>query len=138
MRTYTKDASSYCTATAQQRWNWHEKLKSTPILYGSWHPYKDLVTNMWRRFHSLFVYLRFGCLGAEKTVGSYPKMRVTERTIAGMLKCALHFLQQLRRKSNRLQAVAGHGRRAMDGLESVVCKATVNLLQNWCPLVPYC
>ena len=23
-----------------QRWNWHEKLKRTPVLYGCWHPYK--------------------------------------------------------------------------------------------------
>ena len=26
----------------------------------------------------------------------------------------------------------------MDRLKSVVCKAMVNLLQNWCPLVLYC
>ena len=55
-----------------QRWNWHEKLKRTPVLYGCWYPYKYLVTNVWRRFHSLFVYFRFGRLGVGKTVGSYP------------------------------------------------------------------
>ena len=33
-----------------QQWNWHEKIKRTPILYGRWHPYKYLVTNVWRRF----------------------------------------------------------------------------------------
>ena len=65
-------------------------------------------------------------------------MRVVERTIPGMLKCAPHFLRQLRRKSNRLQAVADHGGTAMDRLKTVVCKAMVNLLQNWCPLVLYC
>ena len=59
-----------------QRWNWHEKLKKTPVLYGCWHPYKYLLTNVWRRFHSLFVYFRFGRLGVGKTVGSYPKLRV--------------------------------------------------------------
>ena len=89
------------------------------------------MTNAWRRFHSLFVYFRFGCLRVAKTVGSYPKLRVMERTIAGILKCAPHFLRQLRRKSNRLQAVA------MDRLKIVVCKAMVNPLQNWCPLVLY-
>ena len=26
----------------------------------------------------------------------------------------------------------------MDRLKSVVCKAMVNLLQNWCPLILYC
>ena len=26
-----------------QRWNWHKKLKKTPVLYGCWHPYKYLV-----------------------------------------------------------------------------------------------
>ena len=46
-----------------QRWNWHEKLKRTPILYGCWHPYKYLVTNVWRRFHSLFLYFGFRRLG---------------------------------------------------------------------------
>ena len=107
-------------------------------MYGCWHPYKYLVTNVWRRFHSLFVYFRFGCLGVGKTVGSYPKMRVMERTIAGILKCAPHFLRQLRRKSNRLQAVADHGGTAMDRRKSLACKAMVNLLQNWCPLVLYC
>ena len=38
-----------------QQWNWHEKLKGTPVLYGCWHPYKFPVTNVWRRFHSRFV-----------------------------------------------------------------------------------
>ena len=71
-------------------------------MYGCWHPYKYLVTNLWRCFHSLFVYFRFGRLAAGKTVGLYPKLRVMERTIAGILKCAPHFLQQLRRKSNSL------------------------------------
>ena len=69
---------------------------------------------------------------------SYPKLRVMERTIAGILKCAAHFLRHLRRKANWLQAVADHGGTAIDRLRSEVCKATVNLLQNWCPLVLYC
>ena len=126
----------YCDRT--QRWNWHERLKKTHVLYGCWHLYKYLVTNVWRRFHSLFVYLRFGRLGVGKTVGSYAKLRVMERTIPGILKCAPHILQQLRRKSNRLQAVADHVGTAMDRLNSVVCKAMVKLLQNWCPLVLHC
>ena len=121
-----------------QRWNWHEKLKRTPVLYGCWHPQKYLVTNVRRRFHSLFVYFRFGRLRVGKTVGSHPKLRVMERTIAGILKCAPHFLRQLRRKANRLQAVADHGGTAIDRLKSGVCKAMLNLLQNWCPLVLYC
>ena len=126
----------YCDRT--QRWNWHKELRRTPILYGCWHPYKYLVTNVWRRFHSLFVYFRFGCLGVGKTVGSYPRIRVMQRTFAGILKCAPHFLRQLRRKPNRLQAVADHSRTAMERLKSVVCKAMVGLLRNWCPLVLYC
>ena len=107
-------------------------------MYGCSHPYKYLVTNVWRRFHSLFVCFRFGRLGVGKTVGSYPKLRVMERTIADILKCAPHFLRQLQRNSNRIQAVADHGGLAMDRLKSVVCRAMVNLLQNWCPLVLYC
>ena len=81
-----------------QRWNWQEKPKRTPVLYGCWHPYKYLVTKVWRRFQLLFVYFCCGRLGVGKTVGSYPKLRVMERTIAGILKCAPHFLRQLRRK----------------------------------------
>ena len=107
MTKYKKDASSYCRAT--ERWNWHKKTNKTAVLYGWWHPNKYVVTKVWRRFHLLFVYFRFGCLGVGETVGSYPKLTVMERTIAGILKCALHFLRQLRRKSNRLQAVAGDG-----------------------------
>ena len=121
-----------------QRWNWHQKLKRTPVLYGCWHPYKYLVTNVWCRFHSLFVYSRFGCLGVGKTVGSYPKLRVMERSIAGILKCAPYFLRHLRGTGNKLQAVADHGRTAINRLKSEVCKAMLNLLQNWCPLVLYC
>ena len=94
----------YCNRT--QRWNLQGKLKKTSVLYGCWHPYKYLVTNLWRRFHWLFVYFPFGCLGVGKTVRWYPKLRVMERTIAGILKCAPHFLRQLHQKSNRLQAVA--------------------------------
>ena len=97
-----------------QRWNWHEKLKKTPVLYCCWHPYKCLVTNAWRRFHSLSVYFRVGRLGVGKTVGLYPKLRVMERTIAGILKGAPHFLRQLQPKESRLQAVADHGGTAMD------------------------
>ena len=69
------------------------------MLYGCWHPYKYLVTNVWRCFHSLFVYYRFGRLGVGKTVGSYPKLRVMQRTFAGILKCVPHLLRQLRTKS---------------------------------------
>ena len=60
----------YCDTT--QRWNWQKNLKRTPILYGCPHPYKFLVTNVWRHFHSVFVYFRFGRLGVGKTVESYP------------------------------------------------------------------
>ena len=96
------------------------------------------MTNVWRCFHPLFVYFCFGRLGVGKTVELYPKLRVMERTIAGILKCAPHFLRQLRAKSNRLQAVADDGRTAIDRLKSEVCKTMVNLLQIWCPLVLYC
>ena len=106
-----------------QDWNWHEKLKRTPNLYGCWHPYKCLVTDMWWRFHSLFVFFRFGRLGVGKTVGSYPKLRVMERIIAGILKCAPHFLRQLRHKANGLQAISDHGGLVMDRLKSVVLSA---------------
>ena len=57
---------------------------------------------------------RFGRLGVRKKVGSYLKLRVMETFMAGILKCAPHFLRQLLRKSNRLQAVAGHGGKAID------------------------
>ena len=77
-------------------------------------------------------------LRSGESVGSYPKFRVMGRTIAGILKGAPHFLRQLRPKSTRLQAFANHGGTAMDRLKSEVCKAMVNLLQNWCPLVLYC
>ena len=90
----------YCDR--MQHWNWHKNLKRTPILYGCWHPYKYLVTNVWRHLHSVVVYFRFGRLGVGKTVGSNPKMRRMGRTFAGILKCAPHFLRQLRRKANRL------------------------------------
>ena len=85
-----------------ERWNWHDKLKKILVLYSCWHPYKYLVTNVWRRFYSLFVYFRFGCLGVGGTVGSYLKLRVVERTIACILEGAPHFLRQLRRKASRL------------------------------------
>ena len=91
-----------------QRCNWHETLKKTPVLYGCWHPYEYLVKHVWRRFHSLLVYSRFGRLGVEKTVGSHPKLRVLGRTIPGILTCAPHILRQLRQKSSRLQAAADH------------------------------
>ena len=96
------------------------------------------MTNLWRRFHSLFVYYRLCRLGVGKGVGSYPKLRVMERTIASILKGAPHVLWQLRRKLNRLQAFADHGGTAMDRLKSEVCKAMLNPLQNSCPLVLYC
>ena len=54
------------------------------------------------------------------------------------MRCAPHFLRQLRRKLNRLETVADHGGTAMHRLKSVVCKAMVNLLQDWCLLVLYC
>ena len=96
------------------------------------------MTNVWRHFHSLRLHFCIGRAGVGKTVGSYPKLGVMQRTIAGILKCLPHFLRQLCRKSNRFQIVADHSETAMDRLKSVVSKAMVNLLQNWCPLVLYC
>ena len=121
-----------------QRWKWHKKLKRTPVLYGCWHPSKYLVTNVWRHFHLLYLYFRFGHLKVGNTVGSYPKFRVMDRAIAGILKCLPHFLRQLRTKANRLQAVADHGATAIHRLRSEVRKAMVNLLQYCCPLVLNC
>ena len=92
-----------------QRWNWHETLKRTPLLYGCLHPYKYLAMHVWRRFHGLFVYFGFGHIGLGKAFGLYPKLRVIECTIAAILKCAPHFLQLLRRKARRLKVVVDHG-----------------------------
>ena len=126
---------SYCDR--MQHWNWHEKLKRTPILYGCWHPYKYLVTNLSRRFDFLLVYFCFGRSGVRKTVGSYPKRRVIDRIIAGIPECVPICVGQLQWKSNRLQAVAGHGGTLIERLKSVVRKATVKLLPKWCPRVLY-
>ena len=47
------------------------------------------------------MYFLFGRFEVGKTVGSYPKVRVMERNIAGILRGAPHFLRWLRRKLNR-------------------------------------
>ena len=104
-------------------------------MYGCWHPYKYLATNM-----CAFIFCL--CTSASAAWECEKQVVPGDESHGGNycwhLEMCTAFLAALRRKWNRLQAVADHGGTAIDRLKSVICKAMVNLLQNWCPLVLYC
>ena len=70
-------------------------LRQIPLLYGVWHPYKQCVSLVYRRFFPLFAVLE--CTGSPPTVGEvrcYRKLVYMEKMCAALLLAA-HPLRQL-------------------------------------------
>ena len=74
-----------CYAEPMQRWDVRGSLRTTPVLYGVWHPYKYVLTLVHRRFIALFEFLRRGTAPVGQGVNSSPKLRSLEQWLGAML-----------------------------------------------------
>ena len=67
------------------RWNVTYLLRQLPPLYGVWHPYKYVLTMVYRQFHSHFVFLREGTVEDGFSCGSKVDVRAAELFMAALL-----------------------------------------------------
>ena len=79
-------------------------LAETPPLYGVWHPYKYVVTLVWRAFHPFMLYARAGTVaaGTQSPVG--PRLRNLELLMAAMLAVPQDILGRLAGEAVRRRA----------------------------------
>ena len=67
------------------RWKMSLVLRQLPLLYGVWHPYKYVMTMVYRKFHSHFVFLREGTVRDGFACGSKVDLRAVELFMAALL-----------------------------------------------------
>ena len=60
-------------------------LSRTPLVYGTWHPYKYLITVLYRSYFPILTYLLYGKLAPGKELPSFPKLIFIERLFASLL-----------------------------------------------------
>jgi hypothetical protein len=66
-------------------WRMSEVLRRLPVLYGLWHPYKYVLTVVYRQFHSFFIYLKEGTVGDRYQTGPQIDIRAVELFIGALL-----------------------------------------------------
>ncbi len=66
-------------------WNMRQTLRATPLLYGVWHPYKYVLTLVYREFHSFFIYLKEGTVADTFQTGTQIDVRAVELFIGALL-----------------------------------------------------
>ena len=67
------------------QWKVSAVLREMPLLYGVWHPYKYVLTMVYRRFHSHLVFLREGTVADGFACGSKVDVRAAELFMAAIL-----------------------------------------------------
>jgi hypothetical protein len=93
-------------------WNMRQTLRATPLLYGVWHPYKYVLTLVYREFHSFFIYLKEGTVADTFQTGSQIDVRAVELFIGALLtvtRAERQLLQAaVRRAGEAVQVAATH------------------------------
>jgi hypothetical protein len=72
-------------ARTYQYWSINRLTVQTPILYGVWHAYKQVVLETYRFFHPFYVLLCRGPVPDTVQVASGPKLRTVELLMASLL-----------------------------------------------------
>ena len=80
-------------------------ITRTPVVYGTWHPYKYCVTLCYRRFFPLFTYFSYGSLNLGTAVPNFPKLIYMERMILVLLHLAHKWRQPLEQKLQTLRGL---------------------------------
>ena len=69
-----------------QRWDAAATLERLPPLYAVWHPYKQVVHGVYRRFLPLFVYVQQGTLHPDgQTQSALADLQTLEKWLGGFL-----------------------------------------------------
>ena len=108
-------------------------LRYVPVVYGVWHGYKFVVTQIFPGLWPILTYLRKGLLRPGSTILSYPKLIVTEKTIAALLLATRRILRPYLRKAQAATAISG--RDTAHANKAAVANAVLHLLSEWCPFL---
>ena len=113
-----------------QRWDVARALARMPPLYAVWHPYKQLVHQVYLRFLPLLHYLKDGTIEVGRRWRTYPELQTLERWLAGLLLLPADRLARLRRCLDRYAAeVAWLDRRIPEAQDRVArCRDRVRAL----------
>ena len=69
-----------------QRWTVGEALGRMPPLYAVWHPYKQVVHEVYRRHLSLLHFVKDGTVAVGRRWRSYPDLQTMERWLGALLR----------------------------------------------------
>ena len=105
------------------------------IVYDVWHAYKCAVTQSFRVFWPIEIYLRKGLLRPGSATLSYPELIVIEKTIAALLLATFRILGPYRRKAQAATAICGRDTACANSV--AVASAVLCLLSEWCLLLLY-
>ena len=107
-------------------------ITRTPVVYGTWHPYKYCVTLCYRRFFPLFTYFSYGSLNLGTAVPNFPKLIYMERMILVLLHLAHKWRQPLEQKLQTLRGLHRPGNANHSTLLTQV-QGLVTLLYGYIP-----
>ena len=119
------------------RWDVPAKLRYIPLVYGVWHAYKVAVTVVFRKFLPFVSYLRYGTLGAGKTIGTNPSLGLMERTIGCLLKCMGPHVMGVRRKAQRADREASRSPTRRNLLRKGIARGMLLLCTEYAPMLLY-
>ena len=119
------------------RWDVPSKLRYIPLVYGVWHAYKYAVTVVFRKFMPFMSYLRYGTLGAGKTVGTNPPLALMERTIGCLLKGMGPHIMGIRRKAQRADREASRSPTRRNLLRKGIARGMLLLCTEYAPMLLY-
>ena len=107
-------------------------ITRTPVVYGTWHPYKYCVTLCYSRFFPLFTFFSYGSLNLGTAVPNFPKLIYMERMILVLLHLAHKWRQPLEQKLQSLRGLHRPGNANHNTLLTQV-QGLVTLLYGYIP-----
>ena len=107
-------------------------IARTPVVYGTWHPYKYCVTLCYSRSFPLFTYFSYGSLNLGSAVPNFPKLIYMERMILLLLHLAHKWRQPLEQKLQTLRGLHRPGNANHSTLLTQV-QGLVTLLYGYIP-----
>ena len=87
--------------SSYQRWNVRGAMRSSPLLFGVWHAYKDTLLGVFRAFHAVCVYAAKGTVAVGSHHPVHPSLRSVERLFAALLMLDVGLKGRVRQAAER-------------------------------------
>jgi hypothetical protein len=119
-----------CYGEKMLRWDVPYALRHHPPLFGCWHAYKHVLTVTFRRFHSLFVFLRHRTVPAGTTFPWAVPVRTMEYYVAALLLVSQVERLALNRRVTQLRRALAHQQGVVDALQPRISRRLLDVVQQ--------